>query len=83
MGLEIVDKYGVFVIKGNLDGQNSKPFKIYFEYLLDFLDSISINLERVESMDISGVFALESISRTALMRGKKIILKGINLKQRS
>ena len=81
MDLEIVNKCGVFVIKGKLEGQNSETFKTYFEYLIDFLESISIDLECLESIDISGVYALESISRKALMRGKRLILGGINLKQ--
>lgn len=82
MNLEIENEYGVFVLKGKLDDRNSEFFKKYFEYLLDFLESISIDLERLESINISGVYALESISRKALMRGKRVLLKGINLKQR-
>ena len=81
MDLEIENIYGVFVIKGNLDNQNAESFKKYFEYLLDFLESISIDLEGLESIDIFGVYALESIYRFALMRGKRVLLKGINLKQ--
>jgi ABC-type transporter Mla MlaB component len=57
MALQILEKNGTFELYGNLNTKNSRSFIIHFEYLINTLKDVTINIDKIKALDSSRVEA--------------------------
>ncbi|MFT5437247.1 MAG: ABC-type transporter Mla MlaB component [Ulvibacter sp.] len=66
MALQILEKNGTFELYGNLNTKNSRSFIIHFEYLINTLKDVTINIDKIKAIDSSGVEALKTLIAISL-----------------
>ena len=78
MALQILEKNGTFELFGNLNTKTSRSFIIHFEYLINTLKGVTINIDKIKAIDSSGVEALKTLIAISLKNNSilYIIRKG-------
>jgi anti-anti-sigma regulatory factor len=76
MALQILENNGVFELEGPLNTTTSRFFIIYFEYIINTLKSVTVNIEKVNAMDASGAESLKTLLAIALRTNKKFLIIG-------
>jgi|TARA_R110000787_G_scaffold43892_2_gene107546 ABC-type transporter Mla MlaB component len=66
MALQILEKNGTFELCGNLNTKTSRSFIIHFEYLINTLKDVTINIDKIKAIDSSGVEALKTLIAISL-----------------
>tara|TARA_B100000809_G_scaffold264621_1_gene320952 strand:- start:2724 stop:3002 length:279 start_codon:yes stop_codon:yes gene_type:complete len=66
MALQILEKNGTFELCGNLNTKTSRSFIIHFEYLINTLKDVTINIDKIKAIDINGVEALKTLIAISL-----------------
>ncbi|NAS32199.1 STAS domain-containing protein [Flavobacteriaceae bacterium R38] len=72
----ILNNSGIFEIIGNIVTENASSVKEYFENLFENSDEIIISLDRVNSIDFTGVNALAILYRKAMEDNKALYIIG-------
>lgn len=80
MELKITNCNNFFKIKGILNKDNVKLFESEFENVFDRLDSLTVSIESVESMDRYGVKAITRLHEEALDKNKRLSIIGYGCK---
>tara|TARA_R110002051_G_scaffold29413_3_gene68694 strand:- start:2668 stop:2994 length:327 start_codon:yes stop_codon:yes gene_type:complete len=70
----------VLKINGKLTSKNVSETQKKIEYALTRYNNLTINISGIEKMDISGVFMLYLIKKTAVEKQKRVSLSGLNNK---
>tara|TARA_R100001369_G_C3289311_1_gene163595 strand:+ start:597 stop:875 length:279 start_codon:yes stop_codon:yes gene_type:complete len=76
MALQILEKNGTFEICGNLNTQTSPSFIIHFEYFINILKNVTINIDKMKSIDTSGGEALKTLSAISLKNNSILSIIG-------
>lgn len=66
MELRILKKNGTFELSGSLNTKTSRSFIIHFEYLINTFKNVSVNIDKVKTIDTSGVEALKTLIAISL-----------------
>lgn len=80
MDLKISNCNNFFKIKGTLDKNNLEVFKSEFKNIFDQVNSLTISIEDVDSMDRVGVDALTALHKEAILKNKKLSIIGLGCK---
>lgn len=74
--LQINNTNGVFEVKGSLVAENSGNLRNYFELLLQHKENIVLSLDKIESMDASGIHTIISLYKKAIQTNKVFSIIG-------
>jgi len=77
MELKITNCNNFFKIKGSLNKSNLDIFKSEFKNIFEKVNSLTISIEDVESMDRFGVNALSELHREAIVKHKNMAIIGL------
>jgi ABC-type transporter Mla MlaB component len=80
MDLRITNCNNFYKIKGSLNKNNLDVFKNEFKNVFSRLDSITISIEDIESMDKYGVNALGELHKEAIIKSKSLAIIGLGCK---
>lgn len=80
MELKITNCNNFFKIKGSLNKSNLGVFQSEFKNIFDKLDSITISIEDVTSMDRYAVNAFADLHRESIARHKNLSIVGLGCK---
>ena len=72
----ITNNSGIFEIDGSIVTENAMAIKKQLESALDHSDEVIVNLDKVESIDITGVNALAKLYKKAAKKNKALYLIG-------
>ena len=78
MTLNIYEIEGVFELQGDVTTYNAQQVEMYFEVMLRLKPQVIINLSRLESMDVAGVYAFCNLLNQASKEGKFLRFVGAN-----
>ena len=81
MTLEITHYNNLYQIKGTLNKLNLQKFNETFAGIFEKSNNITINIERVISIDRAGVTALAKLHNEALNKGKRLAIVGLGCKE--
>ena len=76
MALQIFKKNSTFELCGNLNIKTSRSFIIHFEYLINTFKNVTINIDKVEEIDASGVQALKTLIAISLKSNSMFYIIG-------
>ena len=77
MDLRISSCNNFFKIKGTLNKNNLSLFQSEFRNIFDKMQSVTISIEYVESMDRFGVNALAELHKEAILKNKSLSIVGM------
>lgn len=80
MDLKISNCNNFFKIKGTLDKDSLGVFQSEFENIFDKVQSLTISIEDVDSMDRFGVNALSALHKEAISKNKSLSIIGLGCK---
>ncbi|EGV44544.2 STAS domain-containing protein [Bizionia argentinensis JUB59] len=81
MSLIISSSKNFFDIKGTLDRNSVSMFQKEFENVFEKLQSVTINIEGLKSIDKLGVTALAKLHNEALLKKTKLSIIGFGCKE--
>ncbi len=76
MALQILEKNGTFELKGSLTSHTTKSFVNHFEHLIKALNDVTVNIDRVDVIDVRGVEALKGLLNFALISNNAFSIIG-------
>ena len=77
MDLKITNCNNFYKIKGSLNKNNLDVFKNEFKNVFARLDSVTISIENVVSMDAFGVNALGELHKESILKNKSLAIIGM------
>ena len=77
MDLQITNQNNIFQVVGILNKFNLHYFKKEFSNVFDKQSTLTINIEKVTSIDRYGVMALAQLHNQSLAKGKKLSIIGM------
>lgn len=80
MELKITNCNNFFKIKGTLDKNTLGVFQSEFKNIFEKLNSVTISIEAIESMDRYGVNALAELHKEAIAKHKSLSIIGLGCK---
>lgn len=80
MDLEITNCNNFFKLKGILDKKNLNLFNNEFANIFERLNTLTISIEDIESMDRYGVNALAELHNESLIKNKSMSIIGLGSK---
>lgn len=80
MSLEITHYNNFFTVKGILDKSSVGTFQNKFERVFEKLQSVTISIEELESIDKFGVMALAKLHNESLVKKKQLSIIGFGCK---
>ncbi|MDO7170878.1 hypothetical protein [Mariniflexile sp. AS56] len=80
MDLKITNCNNFFKIKGTLNKSNLEVFNAEFKNIFESVQSLTISIEEVESMDRFGVNALSDLHKKAVEQNKNLSIIGFGCK---
>ncbi|GAB1855952.1 hypothetical protein MHTCC0001_07870 [Flavobacteriaceae bacterium MHTCC 0001] len=81
MALKIKEKNGAFYIEGPINATTVKQFKAHVEFLILYTRGITLNIDGVNGIDVSGMNALVDLYNMALMSNKSFFVVGESCKE--
>jgi ABC-type transporter Mla MlaB component len=76
MALQISKKNGTYVLSGNLNTNTSRSFIIHFEYLINTLNYVTVNIDKVKEIDVCGVESLKTLIAISLRNNSRFYIIG-------
>lgn len=76
MALQILEQNGTFHLQGTLNSNPSRSLIIQFEYMMQKIQNLTINIDKVSRIDASGVEALKTLMAIALRNGNELSIVG-------
>lgn len=80
MELKITNCNNFFKIKGTLNKNNLEVFQSEFKNIFEKLNSVTISIEAIESMDRHGVNAFAELHKEAIAKHKSLSIIGLGCK---
>ena len=80
MDLEITNCNNFFTIKGNLNKRNLDVFRDAFRHIFERVNSFTISIEGITSMDRYGVNALAELHNESVAKNKSMSIIGLGCK---
>ena len=77
MHLEITQANNFFKVKGALDRHNIHVFKKQFRNIFEKVNSITVSIENLTSIDRYGVSAIAQLHNEALVKNKRLSIIGM------
>ncbi|WNW02512.1 hypothetical protein RRF68_03540 [Tenacibaculum sp. HL-MS23] len=81
MALQISQKNGNFFLNGKLNSTTSRFFIIYFEHNIEQLESVTINIDKVNEISRDGLEAISTLTAIALRNDKLFSVTGYGCKE--
>ena len=76
MALQISENKGTFHLKGSVNATTTRSFIIYFEHLINTIDNVKINIDKIKNIDESGVEAFKTLIAISLRNNKFFLIVG-------
>ena len=76
MALKLKHQDNIFFVEGIVNPSTIKGFKSHLEFLLLFWQSVTLNMDGVESIDYNGIQVLREIYTNSLIVNKKFRVMG-------
>jgi len=76
MDLKITNCNNFFKIKGSLNKNNLQEFKSEFENIFERVNSLTISVEGIETMDREGVEAIVELHNESVAKNKSMAIIG-------
>ena len=67
MALTIKEQNGIFFAQGIINSSTSELFKNHIEFLLNFQNSLEINIDAITKIDTNGLLAFYKLYKKALI----------------
>ena len=80
MALQILENNGTFDLEGSLNTTTSRSFIIHFEHIINTVKDVTVNIDKVNAIDASGVEALKTLIAIALRTNNKFSVTGYGCK---
>lgn len=80
MSLEISYYNNYYKIKGSLNKLNLSTFNNHFASIFEKTNSITIDIENIETIDRAGVMALARLHNEAISKNKRLSIVGLGCK---
>lgn len=80
MDLEITNYNNYFEIKGDLNRNNLDVFRNKFRHIFERVNSLTISVEKIVSMDNYGVNALAELHNESISKNKSMSIIGFGCK---
>ena len=61
MALQIIEQNGTFELQGSLTTATTRSFIIHFEHVINTVKNVTVNIDKVKTIDVSGVDALKTL----------------------
>jgi len=81
MALQIIEKNGIFLLNGPINNKTSKSFKSHMDILINELEDITINIDKVNEIDEAGLMLLRQYHSKSLMDNKDFSIIGYGCKE--
>ena len=81
MALTIKQNNGEFLVEGSINSTTAKHFQIHCEALLNAFNELTINIEKVTSIDKNGLQALRALYDNALNYNRGFFIVGNGCKE--
>ncbi len=66
MALQILENNGTFNLQGSLNATTTRFFIIHFEYLINSVKDVTVDIGELKNIDSNGVEALKTLMAIAL-----------------
>ena len=76
MALQILEQNGTFELQGSLTSATARSFIIHFEHIINKVKDVTINIDKVSTIDVNGVDALKMLITIALRSNNIFSLVG-------
>jgi anti-anti-sigma regulatory factor len=76
MALQIIENNGTYELLGNLNTQTSRSFIKHFEFLINTLKDVTINIDKITAIDATVVKALKKLIAISLKNNSKLDIIG-------
>ena len=76
MALQILEKEGTFHLQGNLNSSTTRSFIIHFEKMINSVQNVKINIEKIKNIDESGENAFKTLIALAMRNNKLFYIVG-------
>lgn len=70
MALQITQQNGTFSLKGKLNTNTTRSFIIHFEYIIEQLQNVVVNIDDVTEIDQDGLQGIKTLKAIALRNYK-------------
>ncbi|MFV9551235.1 STAS domain-containing protein [Algibacter sp. PT7-4] len=80
MSLTIKEDHGTFLLEGVINTTTLKQFKERLEFLLAYTNAVTINIDKVTSINKEGLKAIEDLFYTAKLNNKTFCVIGYGCK---
>ncbi len=81
MVLEITNYNNHYVVKGTLNKTSVETFKHHFSNIFEKVETVIIDIEKLETIDRYGVMALAKLHNQAINKQKRMSIIGIGCKE--
>ena len=76
MALQITQQNGTFLLKGKLNTSTSRSFIIHFEYIIEQLQNVVVNIDGISEIDHDGLEGIKTLTAIALRNHKMFSVIG-------
>ena len=76
MSLKITQNNGTFEVSGKINTATSKSFKLHFDFILDSREKLTIDINKVNEINVCGARALKELYRKAILNNKTFSILG-------
>ena len=81
MALQILEQNGTFELQGSLTTATTRSFIIHFEHMINTVKNVTVNIDKVNTIDVSGVEALKTLIAIALRSNNVFSVVGNRCKE--
>jgi anti-anti-sigma regulatory factor len=81
MSLKITQNNGTFEVAGKINTATSKSFKLHFDFILNSRDKLTIDINKVNEINVCGARVLKELYRKAILNNKTFSILGAGSKE--
>jgi ABC-type transporter Mla MlaB component len=76
MALQVLENKGTFHLQGSLNSLTARSFIIHFEYIINTVKNVKINIDKIKEIDQTGVEAFKTLIAIALRNNRLFNIVG-------
>ncbi len=81
MALKIKEKGGVFFLEGPMNCETAQDFKKHLTFIMKHNEQITVDIEKVNEIDNSGLSVLREFYSNSLNQNRKFYITGYGCKE--
>ncbi len=81
MALKIKENNNTFFIEGSINASTAKQFKNHMDFLILYTKGLTMNIDKVDFIDATGMKVLRDLYNTAIISNKNFVIAGNGCKE--